>query len=211
MYDALLILLKSKISGVSAHDVPDFGNLCPKGGRFILVCLPKCWKVEVSCATLSGFFNPLQKFDNPTQHKHKVKNLRQETLLLDLTAKLNSSLEKTFASCKSFSFVRDVLNKLNKAPVKYTDYLEDNKHFVDIYQTNSTNDHEQKITELPFLAVNVKTTYPSAREANFVQLFSEKLESTDFFEPIPLELDSLHKGHRYNLIKDIKRERITIS
>ena len=134
---------------------------------------------------------PLQKFDDPTRHKHKVKNLRQETLILDLTAKLNSSLENTFASCKSFSFVRDVLDKLNKAAVKYTDYLEDNKHFVDIYQTNGTNDHEQKITELPFLAVNVKTTSPSAREANFVQLFSEKLESTDFFEPIPLELDLL--------------------
>ena len=95
--------------------------------------------------------------------------------------------------------------------MKYVDYLEDNKHFVDIYQTNDTNDREQKITELPFLEVNVKTAYPSVREANFVQLFSEKLESTDFFEPIPLELNSLHKGHRYNLIKDIKRERITIS
>ena len=30
MYDALLILLKSKISGVSAHDVADFGNLCQR-------------------------------------------------------------------------------------------------------------------------------------------------------------------------------------
>ena len=50
------------------------------------------------------------------------------------------------------------------------------------------------ITKLPFLEVNVKMVYPSAREANFVQLFSEKLESTDFFEPIPLELDLLHKG-----------------
>ena len=89
--------------------------------------------------------------------------------------------------------------------MKYADYLEDNKHF-DIYQTNDTNDREQKITELPFLEVNVKTTYPSAREANFVQLFSEKLESTDFFEPVPLELDSLHKGHRYNLIKHIKEK-----
>ena len=27
---ALLILLKLKISGVSAHDVPDFGNLCQR-------------------------------------------------------------------------------------------------------------------------------------------------------------------------------------
>ena len=30
MYDALLILLKSKISGISAHDVPDFSNLCQR-------------------------------------------------------------------------------------------------------------------------------------------------------------------------------------
>ena len=71
---------------------------------------------------------------------------------------------------------------------------------------NDTNDHEQKITELPFLEVNVKTVYPSAREANFVRLFSEELESTDFFEPIPSELDSLHKGHHYNLIKHIKEK-----
>ena len=52
----------------------------------------------------------------------------------------------------------------------------------------------------------MKTAYPSAHEANFVQLFSEKLESTDFFEPITLELDSLHEGHRYNLIKHIKEK-----
>ena len=62
------------------------------------------------------------------------------------------------------------------------------------------------ITKLPFLEVNVKMVYPSAREANFVQLFSEKLESTDFFEPIPLELDLLHKGHFSNLIKHVKKE-----
>ena len=166
---------------------------------------PSAEKLKCHGATLPSFFNPLQKFNNPTRSKHKVKNLRKETLL-DLTAKLNSSLEKTFLSHKSFSFVRDVLNKLSEAVVKYTDYLEDNKHFVDIYQTNNTNDHEQKITELSFLEVNVKTAYPSAREANFVQLFSEKLESTDFFEPIPLELDSLHIGHCYNLIKHIKEK-----
>ena len=94
-----------------------------------------------------------------------------------------------------------MLEKLRKAGVKYADYLKDNKHSVDTYQTNNTNDREQKITELPFLEVNVKTAYPSAHEANFVQLFSEKLESTAFFEPIPLELDSLQKGHHYNLIK----------
>ena len=99
-----------------------------------------------------------------------------------------------------------MLDKLSQAAAKYADYLEDNKHFVDIYQTNDTNDREQKITELPFLEVNEKTTYPSAREANFVQLFSEKLESTDFFEPILLESDSLHEGHRYNLIKHIKEK-----
>ena len=115
---------------------------------------------------------------------------------------MNSSLEKTFVSRNS----RDVLDKLSQAAAKYADYLEDNKHFVDIYQTNDTNDREQKITELPFLEVNEKTTYPSAREANFVQLFSEKLESTDFFEPILLESDSLHEGHRYNLIKHIKEK-----
>ena len=90
--------------------------------------------------------------------------------------------------------------------MKYVDYLEDNKHFVDIYQTNDTNDREQKITELPFLEVNMKTAYPPAHEANFVQLFSEKLESIDFFEPMPLELDSLHKGHHYNSIKHVKEK-----
>ena len=103
-----------------------------------------------------------------------------------------------------------MLDKLSEAAVKYADYLEDNKHIVDIYQTNDTNDCEQKITELPFLEVNVKTAYPAAYEANFVQLFSEKHESTDFFEPIPLELDSLHKGH-LQFDKTYKREGITIS
>ena len=94
---------------------------------------------------------------------------------------MNSSLEKTFVSRKSFSFVRGVLNKLSKVAVKYADYLENNKHFVDIYQTNNTYDCEQKINELPFLEVNVEMVYPSARKANFVQLFREKLEFTDFF------------------------------
>ena len=205
MYDALLILLKSKISGVSAHDVPDFGNLCQRVVDLYWYVSLSAEKLKCHGATLPSFFNPLQKFNDPTQSKHKVKNLRHEALL-DLTAKLNSSLEKTFVSRKSFSFVRDVLDKLSEAAVKYADYLEDNKYFVDIYQTNDANDREQKIAELPFLEVNVKTAYPSAREANFVQLFSEKLESTDFFEPKPLELDSLHKGHHYNLIKHIKKK-----
>ena len=61
-----------------------------------------------------------------------------------------------------------MLEKLSEAVVKYTDYLEDNKHFVDIYQTNDTNHCELKITELPFFEVNVKMAYPSAHEANFV-------------------------------------------
>ena len=186
MYDALLMLLKSKISGVSAHDVPDFGNLCQRVVDLYWYVSPSAEKLKSPGATLPSFFNPLQKFNDPTRSKHKVKNLRQETLL-DLTAKLNSSLEKTFVSRKSFSFVRDVLDKLSEAAVKYAHYLEDNKHFVDIYQTNDTNDREQKITELPFLEVNMKTAYPPAHEANFVQLFSEKLESIDFFEPMPLE------------------------
>ena len=43
--------------------------------------------------------------------------------------------------------------------------------------------------------------HQSTREANFVQLFSEKLEPTEFFEPMPLELDSF-----YNLIKYIKEK-----
>ena len=80
-----------------------------------------------------------------------------------------------------------MLDKLSEAAVNYADYLEDDKHFVDIYQTNDTSDREQKITKLPFLEVNVKTAYPSAREANFVQLFSGKLESTDF---LSLELSN---------------------
>ena len=46
-----------------------------------------------------------------------------------------------------------MLEKLSKAAVKYADYLEDNKHFVDTYQANNTNDSEQKITELAFLEV----------------------------------------------------------
>ena len=70
-----------------------------------------------------------------------------------------------------------MLEKLSKAAVKYADYLEDNKHFVDTYQANNTNDSEQKITELAFLEVNVKTTYPSV---NFVQLFSENLSPQIF-------------------------------
>ena len=61
-----------------------------------------------------------------------------------------------------------MLKKLRKAGGKYADYLKDNKHSVNTYQTNNTNDLEQKITELPFLEVDVKTAYPSAREANFV-------------------------------------------
>ena len=167
MYDALLMLLKSKISGVSAHDVPDFGNLCQRVVDLYWYVSPSAEKLKSPGATLPSFFNPLQKFNDPTRSKHKVKNLRQETLL-DLTAKLNSSLEKTFVSRKSFSFVRDVLDKLSEAAVKYAHYLEDNKHFVDIYQTNDTNHCELKITELPFFEVNVKMAYPSAHEANFV-------------------------------------------
>ena len=70
-----------------------------------------------------------------------------------------------------------MLEKLRKARVKYADYLEDNKHFVGTYQANNTNDSEQKITELAFLEVNVKTAYPSV---NFVQLFSENLSPQVF-------------------------------
>ena len=124
IYDAFLLLLKSNISGISAHDVPDFGNLCQRVVDLYWYVFLSAEKVKCHGATLPSFFNPLQKFNDPTQSKHKVKNLRHEALL-DLTAKLNSSLEKTFVSCKSFSFVRDVLDKLSEAVVKYADYLED--------------------------------------------------------------------------------------
>ena len=91
--------------------------------------------------------------------------------------------------------------------MKYADYLEDSKHFVDLYIKQMIQMIcEQKITDLPFLEVNVKMAYQSACEANFVQHFSEILESTDFFEPISLELDSLHEGHHYNIIKHLKKK-----
>ena len=80
MYDAVIILLKLKISGVSAHDVPDFGNLCQRVVVLYWYVSPIAEKLKSHGATLPSFFNPLQKFNNPTQSKHKVKNLRQETL-----------------------------------------------------------------------------------------------------------------------------------
>ena len=52
---------------------------------------PSAEKLKSHGATLPSFLNPL--LNNATQSKHKVNNLRQE-ILLDLTAKLNSSLEK---------------------------------------------------------------------------------------------------------------------
>ena len=90
MYDALLILLKSKISGVSTH-VPDFGNLCQRVADTYWYVSPSAEKLKSHGVTLPSFLNPL--LNNPTRSKHKVKNLRQE-ILLDLTAKFNSSLEK---------------------------------------------------------------------------------------------------------------------
>ena len=91
MHDALLILLKSKISGIIAHDVPDFGNLCQRVADIYWFVSPSAEKLKSHGATLPSFLNPL--LNNPARSKHKVNNLRQETLL-DLTAKLNSSLEK---------------------------------------------------------------------------------------------------------------------
>ena len=53
--------------------------------------------------------------------------------------------------------------------MKYADYLEDSKHFVDLYIKQMIQMIcEQKITDLPFLEVNVKMAYQSACEANFV-------------------------------------------
>ena len=91
MHGALLILLKSKISGIIAHDVPDFGNLCQWVADIYWFVSPSAEKLKSHGATLPSFLNPL--LNNATQSKHKVNNLRQE-ILLDLTAKLNSSLEK---------------------------------------------------------------------------------------------------------------------
>ena len=91
MYDALLILLKSKISGVSAHDVPDFGNLCQRVADIYWYVSPSAKKLKSHGATLPSFLNPL--LNNLTRSKNKVKNLRQE-ILLELTAKFKSSLEK---------------------------------------------------------------------------------------------------------------------
>ena len=71
MYDALLMLLKSKISGVSAHDVPDFGNLCrrvvdlywhvsPSAKKFIsqifFFCKGCARQIERSCGEIRRLF-----------------------------------------------------------------------------------------------------------------------------------------------------------
>ena len=51
MYDALLMLLKSKISGVSAHDVPGFGNLCQR-------VVDLYWYVSQSAKKLVSWCHP---------------------------------------------------------------------------------------------------------------------------------------------------------
>ena len=66
MYDGLLILLKSKISCVGAHDVPDLGNLCQRVVDLYWYVSPSAKKLKSHGATLPSFFNVLQKFNDPT-------------------------------------------------------------------------------------------------------------------------------------------------
>ena len=76
--------MKSKISGVGANDVPDFGNLCQRVVNSYWYVFPSAEKLKSYGATLPSFLNPLQKFDDPTRSKYEVKTLRQETLFEQL-------------------------------------------------------------------------------------------------------------------------------
>ena len=117
LHDALIILLKTKISGVSPHDVSSFSDLLQRAVDLYWYISPNTEKFKSHGAAIPSFFNSLEKFNDPTCSKHKVKNIRQETLL-DLTAKMNTVLEKSFVNRKSFNYVRDLLKKLGEAAVK---------------------------------------------------------------------------------------------
>ena len=123
LFDSLLIICQSKITGVRSQDVEQLKNLLQAIAELIWYLSRIQKKLKNRGTSLPTFFNPIIKFNDPLRHKHKVKQI-QHAVLLNLNSNVTTILERTFFTRKSFKFLHDVFDKLVESAVKYTDYLQ---------------------------------------------------------------------------------------
>ena len=148
--------------------------------------------------------SPSLSFNDPTRHKHKPKQLYNETLII-LASKVTAVLEKSLMSQPSFKLLKELLDKLIEIAVKYSDYLVSNLESIKNYQECEVIEREKSVFSAPYLKNDLSVSYSRQMQLLIVSEIFEQLQDMDFYEFLNLEkyLPSI-KSHRYMFMKKSK-------
>ena len=198
LFDAMLIRFKTVCPGVRNQNMDSMNLLC------LALRDLNCDKFRNQGAGLPNFLKPLLMFNDPYRTKHKAERVRQETLL-NYMSPITSLLEKSYTQLSSFSELHTVIDNLVEACVKYSDYLSANLQSVNEYHELEENENASEVFSLPVCEGSWRSQYTIQREQYSMEYILEKLEFTDYYEPVFLgNIIPAHKAHRYAFIKKLK-------
>ena len=208
LHDALIIKCSIQISGVRNQDLEDFKYLLLSVSELLWYLAPHEHKLSSRSCPIPSFFKHMTSFNDPKSHKHSPGRIQRDKVDL-LIGAVTTQLEKSYVHRTHFYAIKEEVDKLVEAAVKYCDFLDNTL----ISMAASAEDdqeptYEQKVWKLPF---DKEAPYGISRERKAVDTIVDELRKCDFFQPISInEIFPENRSLRYTFIKHMIKKGIEL-
>ena len=133
-YSTMLSSCRSRLSGVQRSELEPFTSFVKSVRDIIWYISPHKIKFHNNGCSVPQLFSKCCLLNNPKRHGHKVENL-DSTKLLTLTSTVTGELKKTWINRSSHCRLKQTIDELVEAGVKYKDHLRSSLDYMQTYHS----------------------------------------------------------------------------